>query len=74
MTRTHVDIGIGPPLDQYQRPTTQPVDEDERVCPVAILWVPDPEQASGWREFYVHPQKPAGKRRSFGYGGKEKPK
>lgn len=36
--------------------------------PAAVLWVPDPEQRHGWREFYVYPdawQKPSGKRLGF---------
>lgn len=31
--------------------------EPERNAPVGTLWVPDPEQRHGWREFYVaHPE------------------
>jgi hypothetical protein len=30
---------------------------------IAVLWIPDPEQRHGWREFYVRspPAKPGGK-------------
>jgi hypothetical protein len=35
-------------------------DEDR---PLATLWIPDPEQRRGWREFYVRKDdKPNGKR------------
>lgn len=29
--------------------------------PKAVLWVPDPEQRHGWREFYVEPEAPPGR-------------
>ena len=39
----------------------------------AVLWVPDPEQRHGWREFYVRkpggpggPEKPGGGKWGFG--------
>lgn len=39
--------------------------DEER--PVAVLWVPDPEQRHGWREYYVkrQPPKPNGKRMGY---------
>lgn len=34
--------------------------------PAAVLWLPDPEQRYGWREFYVkRPEKPNGKAVGF---------
>lgn len=27
----------------------------ESAAPVAVLWVPDPEQRHGWREAYIYP-------------------
>lgn len=35
--------------------------DDEPSKPAQILWVPDPEQRHGWREWYVSPDKPNGK-------------
>lgn len=33
----------------------------------AILWVPDPEQRHGWREYYVRHAKPNAKPRTMGF-------
>lgn len=29
---------------------------EDRPRPLATLWLPDPEQRHGWREFYVYPE------------------
>lgn len=56
-----------PPLAQYAPPHTQPVDDETTRSPAAVLWVPDPEQRSGWREFYVQRARPKVRPRQFGY-------
>lgn len=40
--------------------------------PRAVLWVPDPEQHHGWREFYVYPETPRQKP-GLGYKPRRKP-
>lgn len=52
----------------YNNPDT---DEDPKR-PAAVLWVPDPEQKSGWREFYVQRVVKPGHPKSFGYAGMKK--
>jgi hypothetical protein len=37
--------------------------------PAAVLWIPDPEQRRGWREYYVYRDEPA--RRPMGFRGPE---
>lgn len=50
-------------------PQTQPSDDDEPTCAVAVLWVPDPEQRHGWREFYIRRERKPGQKRPMGYRG-----
>lgn len=50
--------------------STQSVQEDAPSSYVgvkAVLWLPDPEQRHGWREFYIRDQeqKPGSKRYGF---------
>ncbi len=35
--------------------------------PIAVLWLPDPEQRHGWREFYVRKQAPKPGAKKMGY-------
>jgi hypothetical protein len=35
--------------------------------PAAVLWVPDPEQRHGWREYYVKKTQPKPGDRRMGY-------
>jgi hypothetical protein len=37
--------------------------------PAAVLWIPDPEQRRGWREYYVYRDEPA--RCPMGFRGPE---
>jgi hypothetical protein len=41
------------------------VSTDER--PAAVLWVPDPEQRHGWREYYVKKMKLKPDKKRMGY-------
>ncbi len=42
--------------------------DEERPEMAAVLWVPDPEQRHGWREFYVtKPGAPSAALRPFGF-------
>jgi len=39
----------------------------ENDHPVAVLWIPDPEQRHGWREFYVKRATPKPGSKPMGY-------
>lgn len=41
--------------------------KDDEDHPAAVLWVPDPEQRHGWREFYVK-RTVTQRRRRMGFG------
>jgi hypothetical protein len=41
-------------------------DADEQPSPIAVLWIPDPEQRRGWREKYLYAEK-APERRAVGF-------
>jgi hypothetical protein len=54
-------------LDPGHVETGAPVPPPSDI-PKAILWIPDPEQRHGWREFCVRPQPSAPKpKRSMGF-------
>ena len=47
-------------------------DGDGTDTSMPVLWVPDPEQRHGWREFYCAKPKPApGPGMGFAYGGRK---
>ena len=59
-------------LDQAAPPREHLGTEDQ-AHPLAVLWIPDCEQRSGWREFYIRPVAPVRPKRSMGFrkpGGK----
>lgn len=42
-------------------------DSSETKYPSAVLWIPDPEQRHGWREFCVYPSPPKQERKPLGW-------
>lgn len=42
-------------------------DSEESPGTACVLWVPDPEQRHGWREYYVPNEKPQAKPSTMGF-------
>jgi hypothetical protein len=54
-----------PAPERLAAPQTQP--PDDPPTPAAVLWVPSPDNASGWQEWYVYPKIKRPKPGTLGY-------
>lgn len=65
-------LPIGEPLWQPEDTVTHEVGSAEKIeedvdRPVCVLWIPDPEQRHGWREYYVKKSAPKPSGKPMGY-------